>query len=251
MSTGRVTLILLGTMLILLLAACVPESDLERAPGGRVAENEDLTLTPIPEEELPEIAGLELRVAGVSIHRSAGRVTAEISLIAGIDARVEIAGAAKVEWSDGEVSDALPLPVETLLIESRRSDSSETAVPVRLHLTRLSYLAGTDVHGEMTPDEIVTEWGSFPILSVEQARRPPGWDVTYQAAGQRWISRLEVIHEGRHRPADGEAAPFADGFRPTTGTLHFGLEYEDFEGDLPLVTRVDVRVAVPEVEVEL
>jgi hypothetical protein len=251
MMPGRALFCVLVLVAAGTLAACVPESDLERASGGRNSDRNFGSLTPIPEDGLPAVPDLQLRVLSIDTERSASRVAIMVSLGAGIDDRIEFAGTGTVEWSDGETSNALPIPGGDLLIESRRTDASGEAVPLTLNLANVTWKAGTDENAEIASDQIVTEWGSFPVLSIETASRPPGYWMNYQAVGQRWISRAQVRWDGRVYVADGSAGSFDEDFRPITGSLRFGTEFDDMESDLPLRASVDVRVAIPELSLDL
>lgn len=237
-------------LLILSLAACVPESDLEQAAGNSPGEDA-AELTPIPEDELPDLPDVDIRVQGVSVQHGAAETVAEISVSAGLSADLELADIARVEWSDGEVVNALPLEGESVVIESRRNDPDGELEPVRLILSNLTWLAGTDPEAEIRSDEIETEWGTFPVLEIESVNRPPGWKLRYQAAGQRWVSRVQAYENGLARNAGDEDLTFDEDFRPVTAALQFNHEVEDLEAALPLPAEVDVRVAIPEVTLDL
>jgi hypothetical protein len=250
MIAGRSLVLFLLLSLTAILVACIPDSPIDRASGsGNVADAE--SLTPIPEDGLPGVPELQLRALSQNIERGANRVAVMISLGAGLHDRVELAGAGKVEWSDGEFSDALPVPGEALLVETRRSDPTGDVFPIRLYLTNVSWRIGTDDDAEITSEEIVTQWGAFPVLSIETASRPPGFRVTYQAAGQRWVSSAVVRRDGRVFDVEGRAESFDDEYRPVAGSLRFGPDFTDLEGDLPLSASVDVRVAIGEMEIDL
>lgn len=252
MTAGRWLLAVLTLVLVGSLIACVPESDLERASGGSGGDDDAARrLTPIPESSLPELPELELRVLSVELERGADRVAAVVTLGAGAEDRIELAGTGTIEWSDGEVTDALPMPAEELTVESRRDDPSGDVVPASLVLSNISWRPAFDPDAEITRDEIITEWGTFPVLSIENASRPPGFHLNYQAAGQRWVSRAEVRRSGPPEVATGSSGSFDDEFRPLTGSLRFGPEFDDLEADLPLPARVDIRVAVKEMRIEL
>lgn len=243
--------LLIGALpLLVFIAACVPESDIEQAAGDRPGE-EAAELTPIPEEELPDLPDVDVRVQSVSVQHGAGEAVAEISVTAGSSADLDLADTARVEWSDGEVVDALPIDGESVVIESRRNDPDGVLEPVRLILSDISWQVGTDPEAEIDRDAIQTEWGSFPVLEIESVNRPPGWKLRYQAAGQRWVSAVRAYENRRARDARSEDLTFDDDFRPVTAALRFDHEVEDLEAALPLPAEVDVRVAVPEIELDL
>ena len=249
----RVVPILLVLSLALVVAACVPESDMERAPGGGGSDDQDLAdLTPIPEEDLPELTDFELGVGTVDLRRGGNRVTAEIGLSASRDANVRIAGLGEMEWSDGEVTELVPMDGVEMRVESRRSDSSGVAEPVSIVLTNVSRTVGEDSEAEVTHDEIITQWGTFPITSIESASRPPGWRVHYQAAGQRWVSHVVLRYDSRVVDGDGSVGPFASNYRPQTGSLRFHAGIiDDLESSLPLPAEVEVREAIPRIELDV
>ena len=240
----------IATLLALtILSGCVPDSDLDRVSGnGRDDAN---NLTPIAEDELPAPPELEVRVLGVDIHRTGGRVAAEIAVAGAPGDDMRLGEIARVEWSDGEVFDAVPRMAEGIIIESRRSDPDENLVPVRVYLSSVTRRLGTDENARITPDEIVTEWGTFPVLDIQRVNRPPGWRVDFQAAGQRWVTDGHVWHEGRVREFEGEDVSFNEEFRPVSGSIRFDHRIEDLAAELPLDAEVDVRIAVPEMTIDL
>jgi hypothetical protein len=237
-------------LLTVLLAACVPETDIERV-GGTSSE-EDLDLTMIPESGLPDIEELQLRVLSIDTHRTGGRVAVEIAIGGGSGDNIRLADNARVEWSDGEITDALPLPGANIIIEAGRSDSDGVLSPVRIYLSNVTRLVGVDEEAEVTGDEIITEWGSFPVIGIEEGRRPPGWKLEYQAAGQRWVSQATLIDDqGRHRVGNSEDLTFNEDFAPLTAVLRYGTEIDDLESALPMPARVEVRQAIPEMTLDL
>jgi hypothetical protein len=235
----------------LFLAACVPETDLERIGG--TSSNDDSELTPIPENDLPDVDDLELRVLSIDTHRTGGRVAVEIAIGgAGSGDDVRLADTAQVEWSDGELSDALPLPGANIIIEAGRSDSDGELEPVRVHLSNVTRHLGVDEDAEVTSDEIISEFGEFPVIEIEEGRRPPGWKLEYQAAGQRWVAKATLIDEqGRHRIGESEDLIFTEEFAPISAVLRFGTEIEDLETALPMTAHIEVRQAIPEMTVDL
>jgi hypothetical protein len=249
--TARRTFPVLLLLLSLFIVACVPESDLEQV--GRTSDNDDHGLSLIPEDDLPEISELQLRVLSIETSRGGGRVAVEIAIGAGNNDEVRLADTAQVEWSDGEVTNALPLPGANILIESGRGDPDEVLEPVRVHLSNVTWHIGTDENAEVTPDEIITEWGTFPILDIELNRRPPaGWNVEYQAAGQRWVSEVRMREEdGRLRTGEYDDLIFNEDLTPISAVLQFGLEFEDLEETLPLPAEADLRQAIPEMTLDL
>lgn len=250
MNARRVIPVLLLLALTLLIAACVPESDLERVGGSD--SDDDSELTPIPDDDLPPVDDLELRVLSLDTHRTGGRVAVEIAIGAGSNDDVRLADTARVEWSDGEITDALPLPGANIIIEAGRSDSDGMLDPVRVHLSSVTRHVGVDEDAEVTIDEIITSWGTFPVLDIEPGRRPPGWKLEYQAAGQRWVSEARLIdEEGRVQVGESEDLAFANDFRPVSAVLRFGTAVEDLEEELPRPAEVEVRQAIPEISVNL
>jgi hypothetical protein len=247
--TPRHILPVLLLLMPLVLAGCVPESDLERVAGTNSGDTNDLTA--IPEDDLPDVEDLELRVMSVDIYRSGGRVSTEIAISGGSGDDIRLAEAARVEWSDGEITNALPLPAANILIEAGRSDSEGVLEPVRVYLSNVTRHVGTDTEAEVTVDEIVTRWGSFPVLDIERAQRPPGWKLEFQAAGQRWVSEARLIDEGRFRYGEAEDVSFDDDFAPVSAVLRFGTEFEDLESALPLPAEIEVRQAVREYTLDL
>jgi hypothetical protein len=248
--TARRVIPLLLLLMSFLIAACVPETDLERV--GSTSNNDNSELTPISDEDLPEIEDLELRLLSIDTHRRGGRVAVEIAIGAGSDDEIRLADTARVEWSDGEITDALPLPGANILIESVRSDPDEVLVPVRVYLSSVTRHVGTDHEAEVTSEEIITRWGTFPVLDIDLNRRPPGWKLEFQAAGHRWVSEARLRQEdGRIRTGEGDDLVFNEDFVPITAALQFGLEIEDLEEALPLPAEIDVRQAIPEMMLEL
>jgi hypothetical protein len=248
--TARRVFPLVLVLMSALIAACVPETDLERV--GSAGSNDDTELTPIPEDDLPDVHDLEIRVLSIDTHRRAGRVAVEIALAGGSGDDIRLADTARVEWSDGEISNALPLPGANILIESGRSDPDEALEPVRVYLSHVTRHIGTDTDAEVNNDEIITQWGTFPVLGIEPGRRPPGWKLAYQAAGQRWVSEARLIDpEGRVRIGESEDLTFDEDFLPISAVLRFGTAIEDLEEALPMPAEVEVRQAIPEMTVEL
>jgi hypothetical protein len=250
MVNRRLVFVLLLALLSLIFAACVPETDLERAAGGR-GNDPAADLTPIPEDGLLEVDELQLRVLSIEIRRRGGRVSAEIAIAGGPRDDIRLADTARVEWSDGEITNALPRPGANIVIDGSRNDPDGTLEPVRVYLSNVTRFVGTDEDAEFTIDGIVTQWGTFPILEIDRGSRPPGWKVAYQAAGQRWVTEARVFQNGRVRYGDVEGLSFNDDFAPVSATLRFGTEIEDFEDALPLRAEVDIRYAVPEIAVDL
>lgn len=251
MSVRRLFPLPLLLALTVFIAACVPETDLERV--GETAENDDSGLTPISEDGLPGIDDLELQTTSVDTTRSGGQVLVEIAISgAGTDDEIRLADTAQVEWSDGETTDALPLPGANITIESGRSDADEVLEPVRVHLSNVTARVGVDTDAEVTNDEIITEFGTFPVIKIEEGRRPPGWKLEYQAAGQRWVSEATLIDEmGRHRTGESEDLTFTEEFSPISAVLRFGTEIEDLEEALPMNAEVEVRHAITEMTLDL
>lgn len=248
--TARHPLAIVALLLCVLLVACVPETDIDRAAGEQ-AGDESGDLTPIPESDLPEIPDPEFRVMNVTVQRGGGLTVAEVSIGARSGSSLELADIARVEWSDGEVVDALPLETEGLVVESRRSDPDEALEPVRVVLEDVTYALGTDEAAEIRDGEIETQWGTFPVLDIYSTNRPPGWKLEFQAIGQRWISEA-VAYEGRRaRDADGADLTFTEEFRPVMAALQFDHQVQDLEEAMPMQAEVDVRVAVPEVALDL
>lgn len=241
---------LVPLVLMLLLAACVPETDIERAAGESVGDAA-ADLTPIPESDLPELEDVGFRVLGVNVRRGAGETVAEMSVGARNGTDLELADIPRVEWSDGEIVDALPTEGEGLIIESRRTDPEGTLEPVWLILSSVTYALGTDRQAEIRADGIETEWGTFPVLEVDSTNRPPGWKLTFQAAGQRWIEDAQAYEDSTLREAEGSDLTFTEDFRPVTAALQFDHQIEDLEEAIPLPAEVDIRVAVPEVTLDL
>lgn len=240
-------MVLIASMLTI--AACVPESDIERV-GGSSGDDADIEM--IPEDDLAEIDELQLRLLSLDTYRRAGRVAVEIAIGAGSNDDIRLADTARVEWSDGETTSALPLPGANIIIETSRSDPDEELVPVRVYLSHVTRFVGTDTDAEITSDEIVTEWGTFPVLDIERGQRPPGWKMEYQAAGTRWISEARLIDdEGRYRYGDNEDLQFSSEFVPVSAVLRFGTEFSDLEGDLPMRAEIDIRQAIPEMALDL
>ena len=237
--------------LTVLIAACVPETDLERVGG--TADNDDFEHTPIPEDDLPEVEDLELRVLSIETRRTGGRVSVEIAIGgAGTDDEIRLADTARVEWTDGEITDALPLPGANIIIEAGRSDSDGVLEPVRVHLSNVTRYLGVDEDAEVTTEQITTEYGEFPVLGIEEGRRPPGWKLEFQAAGQRWVSEATLIDDqGRHRTGESEDLIFTDEFAPISAVLRFGTEIEDLEEALPMNAEVEVRQAITEMTLDL
>jgi hypothetical protein len=157
--------------------------------------------------------------------------------------------------ADGwEVEQCTDLTAEGILppmFSRHRSDPTGDVFPIRLYLTNVSWRIGTDDDAEITSEEIVTQWSAFPVLSIETASRPPGFRVTYQAAGQRWVSSATVRRDGRAYEVEGRSESFDDEYRPVAGSLRFGPDFTDLEEDLPLSASVDVRVAIGEMEIDL
>lgn len=241
-------LLLLG--LSLLIAACVPETDLEREAGSTRSEDE-IDLTPVPEDELPEVEELELRVLGMDELRAGGRVSFDIAIAGEQGDDVRLADTARVEWSDGEMSDALPVPGEDIILQVTRSDPDEVLEPVRVYLSHVTWHVGTDSEAEITREGIVTQWGTFPVLGIEEGRRPPGWKLEFQAAGQRWVSEARAREDGLVRTGEDEDLTFTEDFMPVSAVLRFGTNIDDLEESLPLPAEVDIRYAIPEIELEL
>jgi hypothetical protein len=190
-------------------------------------------------------------VLSIDVYRTGGRVSTEIAISGGSGDDIRLADTARVEWSDGEITSALPLPAANILIEAGRSDSDGVLEPVRVYLSNVTRHVGTDTEAEVTADEIVTRWGTFPVLDIEPGQRPPGSKLEYQAAGQRWVSEARLIDEGRFRYAEVEGLSFDDDFVPVSAVLRFGTEFEDLEGALPLPAEIEVRQAVKEYTLEL
>ncbi len=251
MSARRLIPLFALLTLTVLIAACVPETDLERVGG--TADDAEFEVTPIAEEDLPEVEDLELRVTSIDTARTGGRVSVEIAISGtGTHDQVRLADTAQVEWSDGEVTDALPLPGANIIIEAGRIDSEEVLEPVQVHLSNVTWHLGVDEEAEVSVDEIVTEYGTFPVLGIEQGRRPPGWKLEFQAAGQRWVSEATLIDEqGRHRTGESEDLTFTRDFVPISAVLRFGTEIEDLEEALPMRAEVEVRQAIPETSLDL
>lgn len=240
-------LLLVASMLVL--AACVPESDIERVAG---TSSDDTELDLIPEADLPEIDDLQLRLLSLETYRRAGRVAVEIAIGAGSHDDIRLADTARVEWSDGEITNALPLPGANIIIESSRSDRDEEFFPVRVYLSHVTRFVGTDTDAEVTADEIITSWGTFPVIDIERGQRPPGWKMTYQAAGDRWVGEARLIDdEGRYRYGDSEDMHFTSEFLPVSAVLRFGTEFTDLEDALPMRAEIDIRQAIPNMELEL
>jgi hypothetical protein len=230
--------------------ACVPQTDIERE-AGNIANDEERDITPIPEEDLPDVEELVVRVLSMETVRGGGRVSVEIALGGETGDDIRLADTARVEWSDGEITDALPHPGANIIIEAGRSDPDEVLEPVRVYLSNVTRSIGTDSEAEVTAEEIVTQWGTFPVLGIEEAQRPPGWRLEFQAAGQRWISEVRVREDGLVRTGEGEDLTFDEDFTPLSAVLRFGTAIEDLEGALPLPAEAELRYAIPEVEVEL
>ena len=250
MTARRLIPVLFLLAFSMLLTACVPESDLERVGG--VGNDDTGDITPIAEDGLPEIDELELRVLSVDTHRTGGRVAVEIAIAGGSRDDIRLADTARVEWNDGEITDALPRPGANILIEARRTDSDGVLEPVRVHLSNVTRHVGVDEEAEVTNDEIITRWGSFPVLGIEVGRRPPGWKLEYQAAGHRWVSEARLIDEqGRVRTGEIEDLTFDDAFVPISAVLRFGTAIEDLEAALPMPAEVEVRQAIAEMTVDI
>jgi hypothetical protein len=250
MTARRLFPVLLLTLVFALIsAACVPETDLERV--GSTSNNDDHELIPISEDDLPEVGELELRVLSLDTIRGGGRVAVEIAIGAGSNDDIRLADTARVEWSDGEITNALPLPGANILIESGRGDPDESLEPVRVYLSNVTWHIGTDESAEVTPDEIITELGTFPVLDIDLGRRPPGWKIEYQAAGQRWVSEVRLRDDGRVRTGEYDDLVFNEDFIPISAVLQFGLEFEDLEEALPLPAEVDVRQAISDMTLDL
>lgn len=249
-----ITMLLIVSVLVL--AACVPESNLESAPGGAndisAEEREEIaSLTPIPESELPELPPLELDVGTVDVTKAAGNITAEITLDAEDRDNLQFAGVSEVEWSDGEVSNALLLTDEGTIFEARRADPGNDVYPVTLQLNKVSRSVGTDADAEITADAITTQWGTFPVLSIEEASRPNGWHLNYQAAGNRWVSSAAIRRDMALLNLEGSAEAFNPEYRPLLGSLRFGPEFTELEPELPLPAGVEVREAIRELRIDL
>jgi hypothetical protein len=249
MTSRRVLFCLLLMTSMLVVSACVPESDIERVAG---TSSDDTDLELIPDEDLPEINELQLRLLSLETYRRAGRVAVEIAIGAGSNDDIRLADTARVEWSDGEITNALPLPGANVIIESSRSDRDEDLYPVRVYLSHVTRFVGTDTDAEVTADEIVTSWGTFPVIDIDRGQRPPGWKMEYQAAGNRWIAEARLIDdEGRFRYGDSEDLQFTSEFLPVSAVLRFGTEFTDLEDALPMRAEVDIRQAIPDMELEL
>lgn len=249
MPIRRMIPVLLLLALSLLIVACVPETDLERVAG---TSSNDRDLTPIPDEDLPEIDELELRILSLDTYRTGGRVAVEIAIAGARGDDIRLADTARVEWSDGEITNALPRPGANIIVEATRSDPDDALTPVRVYLSNVTRHVGVDENAEVTNDEIITQWGTFPVLGIEEARRPPGWKLEYQAAGQRWVSEARLIDdEGRVRVGESEDFTVDNDFRPLFAVLRFGTAIEDLEAALPMSAHVEVRQAIPEMTVDL
>lgn len=249
MTPRRLLSCLLLAASMLVVAACVPETDIERVAG---TSSDDTELELIPEADLPEIDELQLRLLSLDTYRRAGRVAIEIAIGAGSHDDIRLADTARVEWSDGEITNALPLPGANIIIESSRSDRDEEFYPVRVYLSQVTRFVGTDTDAEVTADQIVTSWGTFPVIEIERGQRPPGWKMEYQAAGDRWVAEARLIDdEGRYRYGDSEDLHFTSEFVPISAVLRFGTEFTDLEDALPMRAEIDIRQAIPDMELEL
>jgi hypothetical protein len=249
MTPRRVLTFLLLLASVLVISACVPESDIERVAGTSSNDN-DIELT--PDDALPEIDELQLRLLSLETFRSAGRVAVEIAIGAGSHDDIRLADTAQVEWSDGEITDALPLPGANIIIETSRSDPDEVLEPVRIYLSNVTRHVGTDSEAEVTSEEITTQWGTFTVLGIDRTARPPGWKMEYQAAGSRWIGEARLIDDdGRYRYGDNEDLQFTSEFVPVSAALQFGTEISNLEDALPMRAEVDIRQAIPDMVLDL
>jgi hypothetical protein len=83
-----------------------------------------------------------------------------------------------------------------------------------------------------------SRWGTFPVLDIVD-----GYDdratIYYQAAGRRWINRLEIEH-GSESVLAGGSPDFGEGYELGRSTLSAGPEFWHLLDEFPLPAEVEV-----------